>query len=53
MLPPTTLVCALSAKRPKPPPGAVQSAAQRSVSRSDAVSAASVPSIFSVGLWLI
>ena len=50
---PTTLVCALRVKRPKPPAGALQLAAQRSVSRSDAVSAASVPSILSVGRWLM
>ena len=45
MVPPTTLVCALSAKRPKPPPGSGRWPAQRSVSRSDVASAASVPSI--------
>ena len=36
MLPPTTLACALSANRPKPPVGNVQSVAQCSVSRSEA-----------------
>ena len=53
MVPPTTLVCALIAKRPKPPPGSGRWPAQISVSRSEAASAASVPSILSVGLTLI
>ena len=53
MVPPTTLVCALMAKRPKPPPGSGFCPAQTSASRSEAASAASVPSILSVGLTLI
>ena len=53
MVPPTTLVCALSAKRPKPPPGGGCWRAQRNVSRSDAASAASEPSILRVGRWLM
>ena len=48
-MPPDTLVLALSAKRPKPPPVSGLRPAQRSVSRSEAESAAIVPSIFSVG----
>ena len=53
MLPPTTLVCALIAKRPKPPPGSGFCPAQISAARSDLASAASVPSILSVGMTLI
>ena len=53
MVPPTTLVCALIAKRPKPPPGSGCCPVQISVSRSEAASAASVPSILRVGLTLI
>ncbi len=53
MVPPTTLVCALMAKRPKPPPGSGLCPVQTSADRSEAASAASVPSILSVGLTLI
>ena len=52
-MPPDTLVLALSAKRPKPPPVSGLRPAQRSVSRSEAASAASVPSILSVGRTLM
>ena len=45
MVPPTTSVFALMAKRPKPPPGSGFCPAQISASRSEAASAASVPSI--------
>ena len=53
MVPPITSVCALMAKWPKPPPGSGFCPAQISASRSEAASAASVPSILSVGLTLI
>ena len=53
MVPPTTLALALIAKWPKPPPGSGFWPAQISVSCSEAASAASVPSILSVGLTLI
>ena len=49
MLPPATLACAFSAKRPKPPAGEAQSADQRSMSRSEVESAATMPSMRSVG----
>ncbi len=52
MVVPATLVCALSANGPKPPPGSGFWPAQRKVSRSEAESTASVPSMRSVGRWL-
>ena len=53
MVPPTTLVCALSEKRSKPPPGNVFWPVQATTRRSEAASAESAPSIFSVGRVLI
>ena len=53
IVPPITLACALMAKWPKPPPGSGFCPTQVSALRSDAASAASVPSILRVGLTLI
>src|SRR5262249_39708172 len=53
MVPPTTLVRALIANRPEPPPGNGFCPAHTNALRSEAASAASVPSIFRVGLKLI
>ena len=53
IMPLAMLVLALRAKRPNPPPGNGFCPAQRSVSRSDAASAESVPSTFSDGRMLI
>ena len=52
-MPPVTSVLALIAKRPKPPPGSGRWPIQTMASRSDWVSAASVPWIFSVGFTLM
>jgi hypothetical protein len=49
---PTRSVFAFSEKRPKPPPGSCLWPAQRTASRSEAASAATVPSIFQVGRLL-
>src|SRR5215204_2405220 len=46
---PIALACALSAKRPKPPPGNGSCPIHCSALRSEALSAANVPSIFNVG----
>jgi len=53
MVPPTTSACALIAKWPKPPPGSGFCPSQISASRSEAASAASVPSTRMLGLTLI
>src|SRR4029078_7273500 len=53
MVPATTLVRALIAKRPQPPPGGGLCPAHTSALRNETASAASVPSILSVGLRLI
>ena len=54
MLLPATLVCAFSAKRPKPPLGRVHEAAQRSVSRSEVgVGGERAFHLAACGLWLM
>src|SRR6476659_10741293 len=53
MVPATTLVRALMAERPKPPPGGGLCPAHTSALRNETAAAASVPSILSVGVRLI